>query len=51
MLLSSLDSAKAIKGIPAVEHDPIVRLPVLEMDIPRVWLGQTGYAQISGKSE
>jgi hypothetical protein len=31
---------QAIKGIPAVEHDPIVRLPVLEMDIPRAWLRQ-----------
>jgi hypothetical protein len=33
---------QAIKGIPAVEHDPIVRLPVLEMNIPRAWLGQQG---------
>jgi hypothetical protein len=33
---------QAIKGIPAVEHDPIVRLPVLEMDIPRAWLRQQG---------
>jgi hypothetical protein len=33
---------QAIKGIPAVEHDPIVRLPVLEMRIPRAWLGQQG---------
>jgi hypothetical protein len=33
---------QAIKGIPAVEHDPIVRLPVLEMHIPRAWLGQQG---------
>jgi hypothetical protein len=33
---------QAIKGIPAVEHDPIVRLPVLEMDIPRAWIGQQG---------
>jgi hypothetical protein len=33
---------QAIKGIPAVEHDPIVKLPVLEMDIPRAWLGQRG---------
>jgi hypothetical protein len=33
---------QAIKGIPAVEHDPIVRLPPLEMDIPRTWLGQQG---------
>jgi hypothetical protein len=31
---------QTIKGIPAVEHDPIVRLPLLEMDIPRPWLGQ-----------
>jgi hypothetical protein len=31
---------QAIKGIPAVEHDPIVRLPVIEMHIPRAWLGQ-----------
>ena len=31
---------QTIKGIPAVEHDPIVRLPLLEMDIPRGWLGQ-----------
>ena len=34
---------QAIKGIrPLVEHDPIVRLPILEMDIPRVWIGQRG---------
>jgi hypothetical protein len=34
---------QAIKGIPPlVEHDPIVRLPILEMDIPRVWIGQRG---------
>ena len=33
---------QAIKGIPPVEHDPIVRLPVLEMEIPRGWLGQQG---------
>ncbi len=33
---------QAIKGIPPVEHDPIVRLPILEMDIPRAWLGQQG---------
>jgi hypothetical protein len=33
---------QAIKGIPAVEHDPIIRLPVLEMHIPRAWLGQQG---------
>ena len=33
---------QAIKGIPAVEHDPIVRLPMIEMNIPRVWLGQQG---------
>ena len=33
---------QAIKGVPSVEHDPIVRLPVLEMDIPRAWLGQQG---------
>ena len=33
---------QAIKGIPTVEHDPIVRLPVLEMHIPRAWLGQQG---------
>ncbi len=32
----------AIKGIPPVEHDPIVRLPLLEMRIPRAWLGQQG---------
>jgi hypothetical protein len=31
---------QAIKGIPEVEHDPIIRLPVLEMAIPRAWLGQ-----------
>lgn len=34
--------SQTIKGIPAVEHDPIVRLPVLEMRIPRAWLGQRG---------
>jgi hypothetical protein len=33
---------RAIRGIPAVEHDPMVSLPVLEMDIPRAWLGQQG---------
>jgi len=34
--------SQTIKGIPAVEHDPKVRLPVLEMRIPRAWLGQRG---------
>jgi hypothetical protein len=33
---------QAIKGIPPVEHDPIVRLPAVEMAIPRRWLGQQG---------
>ena len=33
---------QAIKAIPAVEHDPIVRLPMLEMAIPRAWLGKQG---------
>jgi|SRR5829696_8659362 len=33
---------QAIKGIPPVEHDPIVRLPMLNMTIPRAWLGQQG---------
>jgi hypothetical protein len=33
---------QAIKGIPPVEHDPIVRLPAVEMAIPRKWLGQQG---------
>jgi hypothetical protein len=33
---------QAIKGIPPVEHDPTVRLPVLEMAISRTWLGQQG---------
>jgi hypothetical protein len=33
---------QAIKGISAVKHDPIVRLPILEMDIPRAWLAQQG---------
>jgi hypothetical protein len=33
---------QTIKGIPAVEHDPIVRLPAIEMHIPRAWLGQQG---------
>jgi hypothetical protein len=33
---------QAIKGIPPVEHDPTVRLPVVEMAIPRAWLGQQG---------
>ena len=33
---------QAIKGIPPVEHDPIIRLPAVEMAIPRRWLGQQG---------
>lgn len=33
---------QAIKGIPPIEHDPIVRLPAVEMAIPRRWLGQQG---------
>ena len=33
---------QAIRGIPPVEHDPTVRLPLLEMHLPRVWLGQQG---------
>jgi hypothetical protein len=31
---------QAIRGIPPVEHDPTVRLPMLEMAIPRRWLGR-----------
>ncbi len=31
---------QAIKAIPSVEHDPIVKLPAVEMAIPRTWLGQ-----------
>jgi hypothetical protein len=37
---------QAIKGIPPVEHDPIVRLPAVEMAIPRRWLGQQGMLKI-----
>jgi hypothetical protein len=33
---------QAIKGIPPVEHDPLVRLASIEMRIPRAWLGQQG---------
>jgi hypothetical protein len=33
---------QVIKGVPEVEHDPSIRLPVLEMAIPRAWLGQQG---------
>lgn len=33
---------QAINGIPPAEHDPIVRLPVLEMSIPRAWIAQQG---------
>jgi hypothetical protein len=37
---------QAIKAIPTPEHDPIVRLPVLEMSIPRIWLAQQGMLRI-----
>jgi hypothetical protein len=37
---------QAIKGIPVVQHDPIVRLPVLEMNIPKAWLGQQGMLKL-----
>ncbi|MEM3095126.1 MAG: hypothetical protein QXX64_05755 [Nitrososphaera sp.] len=33
---------QTIRGIPPAEHDPIVRLPVLEMSISRAWLAQQG---------
>jgi hypothetical protein len=33
---------QAIKGVPPAQHDPIIRLPVLEMSIPRAWLAQQG---------
>jgi hypothetical protein len=33
---------QAIKAIPLAEHDPIVRLPVLEMSVSRAWLAQQG---------
>ena len=37
---------QAIKAIPPAENDPIVRLPVLEMSISRVWLAQQGMLQL-----
>jgi hypothetical protein len=37
---------QAIKGIPVVAHDPMVSLPVLEMNIPRAWLGQQGMLKL-----
>ncbi|HEX2557774.1 MAG TPA: hypothetical protein VHK86_05590 [Nitrososphaera sp.] len=33
---------KAIKGIRKVRRDPVVKLPPLEMSIPRAWLAQQG---------
>jgi hypothetical protein len=33
---------QAIMAIPPAQHDPIVRLPMLEMSIPRAWLAQQG---------
>jgi hypothetical protein len=33
---------QAIKAIPPADSDPIVRLPVMEMSISRVWLAQQG---------
>lgn len=33
---------QAIKAIPPAQHDPKVRLSVLEMSIPRAWLAQQG---------
>lgn len=33
---------QAIKGIPPIVNDPVVRLPALEMSIPRAWLSQQG---------
>lgn len=33
---------KAIKGIPKVQRDPVVKLPQIDMQIPRSWLAQQG---------
>lgn len=33
---------KAIKGIPKVQRDPVVKLPPIEMSIQRSWLAQQG---------
>ena len=33
---------KHIQGIPKVARDPVVKLPVIEMQIPRSWLAQQG---------
>ncbi|HEX7033070.1 MAG TPA: hypothetical protein VF172_08725 [Nitrososphaera sp.] len=33
---------QAIKAIPPVENDPVVRLPALEMSVSRSWLAQNG---------
>ncbi|MEW6603179.1 MAG: hypothetical protein AB1351_00650 [Thermoproteota archaeon] len=33
---------QAIKAIPTVENDPVVRLPVIEMSVSRAWLLQNG---------
>jgi hypothetical protein len=37
---------QAIKGIPPVEHDPIVRLPAVEMAISRRWIGRQGILKL-----
>ncbi|HXG07926.1 MAG TPA: hypothetical protein VNI77_11455 [Nitrososphaera sp.] len=37
---------QAIKAIPPVESDPVVRLPVLEMFVPRVWLAKKCDAEV-----
>jgi len=33
---------QAIKAVPPVENDPVVRLPLLEMSVSRKWLSQNG---------
>ncbi|MEP0824546.1 MAG: hypothetical protein HRF40_03595 [Nitrososphaera sp.] len=36
----------AIKSIPPIENDPVVRLPVLEMSVSRAWLAQHGMLKL-----
>jgi hypothetical protein len=42
---------KAIKNIPKVQRDPVVKLPEFEMSIPRSWLSQQGMLEFMDSLE
>ncbi len=42
---------KAIKNIPKVQRDPVIKLPEFEMHIPRSWLSQQGMLEFMNSIE